>query len=738
LAGALHAAESGAIRTGTIGAGRLRDLFILPDGQVLRVLQHHVELTDLDMVNVTARFAHRGEGMGAVTLSADRASFAIISRTTGVERWDIASRSRTSHWIPGERLRSAALSPDLSRMAVYDVNAIVLLDSRDGTELARLDWPADNERVQFAFSHDNARLFASPVRSLEADGEPGMWERRAELWNLDSLQLAHTLEAVRTALRPGPHWYPVFSRDGRWVFATDGAVVRQWDVVTGERYRLWNGGHGELVMGPGDVALYRAASPYPVSGWSPVASIASWHAISGTRAPAVGYDTAPMESFSLSPDEKLALMRYRGGSTALWDMRSGERLGFDSRYVTPGWGTLADDGRYFVSVDTGYTSWELPSGDVRSIEFPADAPAVDFAPGPGSLVAIDAFDWIEIRDVRTAEIIRRVETITDFSPVRFTNDGASFATVRSDEIIIHSLLERVPGLAVALPERTRGHDVTEMAFSEDDRYLAVGTDEGWIHVWARADDGYALHNSHRQPPRTVHGLEFTRDRQAPALLVVSLPNISAWRIDENPWRTNERTSNRLWTVAGSTPIALVDAGGTPGKFLLANCDAGMRIIDVQRGQVVADGVTPKLIAANSDGSVVVTSEDYDTAVWDIRPVLERHAVSVEARGRRLGKWGAIRRTALLPNYPNPFNPETWIPFTLASSATVRVDIYDVTGRHVRAFDLGALPAGDYSSSDRAAHWDGANDAGEPVASGAYTYRFRAGEYSSVGRMVVAK
>jgi hypothetical protein len=202
VASGLHGAEAGAIRTGSIGAGRLRDLFILPDGQVLRVLQHHVELTDLDMVNVTARFAHRGDRIGDVTLSADAASFAIVSNTTGVERWDIAPRSRTSHWIPGEGLRSVALSPDLTRMAIYDANAIVLLASANGAEIARPDWPADIEWATFAFSHGNTRLFASRVRSLEGDGGPGVWERRAELWDLDSLQLAHTLEALRTSLRP--------------------------------------------------------------------------------------------------------------------------------------------------------------------------------------------------------------------------------------------------------------------------------------------------------------------------------------------------------------------------------------------------------------------------------------------------------------------------------------------------------------------------------------------------------
>jgi hypothetical protein len=187
------------------------------------------------------------------------------------------------------------------------------------------------------------------------------------------------------------------------------------------------------MMGPRDTAVYGSVVvPRLPPGWSQLSSITSWDAVTGAQTAVVGRATVPMEGFSLSPDEQLALMRHRGGSTSLWDMASGTRIGFDSRYVTPTWGTLADGGRYFVSVGPGYTSWELPSGVVRSIEFPADAPAVDFARGPGALVAIDAFDSIEIRDVRTSEVVRRVETVTDFSPVRFTRSGVSFATVGTD------------------------------------------------------------------------------------------------------------------------------------------------------------------------------------------------------------------------------------------------------------------------------------------------------------------
>ena len=80
-----------------------------------------------------------------------------------------------------------------------------------------------------------------------------------------------------------------------------------------------------------------------------------------------------------------------------------------------------------------------------------------------------------------------------------------------------------------------------------------------------------------------------------------------------------------------------------------------------------------------------------------------------------------KETALLANYPNPFNPETWIPYHLAKDANVTLHIYSVNGTLVRTLTLGHQPAGMYQTRSRAAYWDGRNVFGEPVASGVYFY-----------------
>ncbi len=95
-------------------------------------------------------------------------------------------------------------------------------------------------------------------------------------------------------------------------------------------------------------------------------------------------------------------------------------------------------------------------------------------------------------------------------------------------------------------------------------------------------------------------------------------------------------------------------------------------------------------------------------------------------------------TALLSNYPNPFNPETWIPYHLAEPADVTLTIYSADGKLVRTLALGYQSAGVYESKSRAAYWDGRNAFGERVASGLYLYTFTAGEFAATGRMLILK
>ena len=97
-----------------------------------------------------------------------------------------------------------------------------------------------------------------------------------------------------------------------------------------------------------------------------------------------------------------------------------------------------------------------------------------------------------------------------------------------------------------------------------------------------------------------------------------------------------------------------------------------------------------------------------------------------------------QETELLANYPNPFNPETWIPYRLAEDAFVTLTIYDGSGGVVRTLEIGHRIASVYKSRSKAIYWDGKNGLGEQVASGIYFYTLTAGDYTATRKMLILK
>ena len=115
-------------------------------------------------------------------------------------------------------------------------------------------------------------------------------------------------------------------------------------------------------------------------------------------------------------------------------------------------------------------------------------------------------------------------------------------------------------------------------------------------------------------------------------------------------------------------------------------------------------------------------------------IMKRGIVTLE----RLAASLKPAETALLANYPNPFNPETWIPYRLAEDAVVTLTIYDANGQAVRRLDLGHRTAAVYERQSNAIYWDGRNEHGEQVTSGVYFYQLSAGDYSATRKMVILK
>ena len=162
----------------------------------------------------------------------------------------------------------------------------------------------------------------------------------------------------------------------------------------------------------------------------------------------------------------------------------------------------------------------------------------------------------------------------------------------------------------------------------------------------------------------------------------------------------------------------------------------------------ADGYSMTLLdLANAHaarvGDVLEITADSPNPLIGVQPV--RHIVTVDdvknstIQLEELIAYEIPAETELLRNYPNPFNPETWIPYRLAEDADVSLTIYDVNGAVVRDIDIGHQTAAVYETRAKAIYWDGRNQFGEQVASGLYFYHLTAGDdFSATRRMVILK
>jgi len=179
------------------------------------------------------------------------------------------------------------------------------------------------------------------------------------------------------------------------------------------------------------------------------------------------------------------------------------------------------------------------------------------------------------------------------------------------------------------------------------------------------------------------------------------------------------------------------------KISLKNVNTGTihtgSVIDNQFKLTLVDAVSAKVASV---GDVLEISVETGNQQYGVET--QRHTVSqTDVTSSLLSlpelvTYEIPAETALLANYPNPFNPETWVPFRLAVDSDVQLTIYNSSGNMVRQIDIGFKTAAVYETKDRAIYWDGRNASGEMVASGVYFYTLEAGDYVSTRKMLILK
>ena len=283
--------------------------------------------------------------------------------------------------------------------------------------------------------------------------------------------------------------------------------------------------------------------------------------------------------------------------------------------------------------------------------------------------------------------------------------------------------------------------------------FTVNTSENKIY-WTLQDGRLQQANIWGQSPR-----DFVAGLLNPGALVVG-PGVAQAPVVSQPTQPTQTTTQQ--TTQQPTTYSKYDVN-KDGKINNADTRAvavavgqsGTAITNARTdvdGSGTVDVTDIILVLANLDDDVAAPAIDVDFKALDIDfdRVQEQVEMLLASGDRSIAAQRALLylqhllasarpdETALLANYPNPFNPETWIPYHLAESTAVKVNIYDAQGILIRVLTVGHQSAGYYTSRSRAAYWDGRNALGERVASGIYFYQLQTDALSPLRKMVILK
>ena len=261
-------------------------------------------------------------------------------------------------------------------------------------------------------------------------------------------------------------------------------------------------------------------------------------------------------------------------------------------------------------------------------------------------------------------------------------------------------------------------------------------------------NGRELYDYYTDPDETINVANLPENAELVADLSEQLR--AGWQAASPNLSKRIRTSKTLpWDINNDRVVDMQDLTLISNNFgakvpkhskLDVNKDGGVDIIDLllvaahfgASSDPTAPSVRPNIHPEHFD---MVEKWLTEARLADDGSDVFRHGV---ATLERLLNNTSPTETVLLPNYPNPFNPETWIPYDLAQDTEVHIHIYNLKGESIRQLSLGFQTAGTYRTPSRAAYWDGRNTSGEPVASGIYFYMLHAGQFKATRQMVIIK
>ena len=635
------------------------------------------------------------------------------------------------------RVKSVSFSPDGRTLASTGWGQVVeLWDVKLGKQKAVLTGHTEWAVQSVSFSPDG--------RTLASAG----WDKIVYLWDVASEQ--------QSAILPGhTDWVMsvAFSPDGR-TLASGGndKIVRLWDVTSREIKALLigdkdTGNINGLAFSPDGSILASSGE------WD--SRIRLWNVISGKEKTILtGHTSWAVMSVAFSPDGRTLASGGNDKTVRLWDTISEEQ----------------------ISVFTGH------AGDVMSVAFSPD----------GSTLASASKDktvylWDVVSQEQKAVLTGHTDEVVNiaFSPDSSTLASASFSNIHIWDLTTSATTPAVLSISpISIKPLTIGEQLTVSLNIVGGENVAgyqstVVFDPDALIYFSSANSDYlsdgafftALDVGENYVTLAAAGVKSSNGDGTLATITFQVVDVKASRLFLSSASLVNPDGERLFpgienSIIGDgaveeTVIEVVyraedvNDDGVVNIQDLVVVSSNIGKIGENKADVNSDGVVDivdlvKVAAALGNAGAapflypqtlaMLTASDVQSWLAQAQH-LNLTDIASQRGIRFLEQLLAVltpQETILLPNYPNPFNPETWIPYQLANSSDVQILIYDTRGIAIRRLALGHQSKGYYTTRSRAAYWDGRNDLGERVATGVYFYQLQTDDMSLMRKMVILK
>ncbi len=683
-----NASTGGLRKTFTIPTVTIKAVTFSPDGKTLvSASSDKIWFWEMQTGALQGTVEGYTPGADAIAFSPDGETLASGSGNE-VRLWDAQTGEHRAklaeHWLV---VKSLAFSPDGELLASGSGEEAIISHVETGRQPKWLS-SRSNWSTPVAFSPDGKTL---AIRRFSGS----IWLR-----DRDTGELQRALG--------GKEYYvevQAFSPDGK-TLATAGSDGEIW---------LWNVKTGELQdtrLGNTDRIYSLAFSPdgKMLASTGRNETIRLWDAETGRLREVLSGHRAPVYAIAFSPDGCLLASGSGDATIRLWDVDSrcyratllGHSDGVSALAFSPDGRTLSSG-----SWDGSILLWELP---LSPSAFVSITPSVMEAPPVEEQIQVNV-------DIRGGQSVRGYELT-----VAFDSSALRYVSAINGDYL--------PGNCFFVPPIVRQNRVTVVATSPN----GVGDGDGTLatltfEVVARKTSNIVLFEV------------MLSDSSGEALPIFV----------KSGWMTEPRWDVNFDGYVNIQDLALVASRFGRADFIESDIN-GDGVVDI------ADLV---LVASGLDAAAGAPSQKQIQIICSINPTeIERWIrLARQYDGREkaepmfqqgvavLGKLLAIltttkatvpTQTVLFPNYPNPFNPETWIAYQLAEAADVTLTVYDANGKVVRRLIRAHQLAGMYYKRGRAAYWNGRNAFGERVASGLYFYTLTTGEFTATRRMLIRK